>query len=218
MSANQFNTLLIEPTSHADLVINALLPYALIKQGTAGKKLHFGVNNEKYCYILIKGHFAIYRQDDNRLMAYTSAPGIFGTVSLADYPLNIYLKALSPSSWGKVYNNDVHRLVTNANLWEPLCMHMMFVTSKLTSYASLLAAPTSYQLVCTQLIELNRENKIIKENVTAESYIRDKTNLSRSGIMNILSQLTKRGHIVMKRGYLLEIIHLPEDLRRGNKD
>ena len=54
------------------------------------------------------------------------------------------------------------------------------------------------------------ENEKYRNNITAENYIRDKTNLSRSGIMRILSELKEGGYIEINRGILIKVHQLPE--------
>ena len=54
------------------------------------------------------------------------------------------------------------------------------------------------------------ENEDLRLLTNACDYIQEKTLLSRSGIMKILSDLKQGGHIVIERGILLEIKKLPE--------
>ena len=54
------------------------------------------------------------------------------------------------------------------------------------------------------------EDARLRNSITAENYIRDKTNLSRSGIMRILSELKEGGYIEINRGILMMVHQLPE--------
>ncbi len=49
----------------------------------------------------------------------------------------------------------------------------------------------------------------IRKSMTAAGYIMDKTLLSRSGIMRILKQLREAKYIILERGILVGINHLP---------
>ncbi|MHA0938650.1 helix-turn-helix domain-containing protein, partial [Enterobacter kobei] len=60
------------------------------------------------------------------------------------------------------------------------------------------------------LNELFNEDPSVRNNITVESYIREKTHLSRSGVMRILAGLKKGGYIEMQRGVLINIVKLPE--------
>ncbi|CAM6830726.1 helix-turn-helix domain-containing protein [Klebsiella michiganensis] len=48
-----------------------------------------------------------------------------------------------------------------------------------------------------------------RHSVTAEKYIREKTRLSRSGVMRILAALKTGGFIEMEEGKLIKINKLP---------
>lgn len=72
-----------------------------------------------------------------------------------------------------------------------------------------LTQPTAYEVIRTQLIQLMAEPDEIRLNMTIESYIRNKTKISRSAIMNILAQLKSGEYITTHRGILVNIAKLP---------
>ncbi|WP_414714013.1 helix-turn-helix domain-containing protein [Scandinavium sp.] len=49
----------------------------------------------------------------------------------------------------------------------------------------------------------------MRERILVENYIRDKTNISRSRIMRIHSNLKAGGYILMDRGILKDISNIP---------
>jgi hypothetical protein len=55
------------------------------------------------------------------------------------------------------------------------------------------------------------EEEDYRRSVTAEKYIREKTQLSRSGVMRILADLKTGGFIEMEEGRLIKINKLPPD-------
>ena len=85
----------------------------------------------------------------------------------------------------------------------------MFVGTRL--YRSVMAkgAPTAYEMIRQQLVLLMQEDDSFRRSVTAERYIRDKTHLSRSGVMRILADLKTGGFIEMEEGRLIKINKLP---------
>jgi CRP-like cAMP-binding protein len=68
---------------------------------------------------------------------------------------------------------------------------------------------TSYELICQQLVQLMNEDESYRRGITAERYIRDKTQLSRSGVMRILADLKAGGYVEMEEGRLIKINKLP---------
>ena len=104
---------------------------------------------------------------------------------------------------------EMQQHISDNGLWEIAAQHMIVVTNKLYSYSKQMSAPTAYEVIRNQLRELSHEPASLRENVTIERYIRDKTHLSRSSIMKILSELKTGGYIVIKDGRLCEIKHLP---------
>ncbi|HEM8518519.1 TPA: helix-turn-helix domain-containing protein [Citrobacter amalonaticus] len=54
------------------------------------------------------------------------------------------------------------------------------------------------------------EKEELRLAVNASDYIQEKTHLSRSRVMKILSDLRLGDHIVMERGILIRINRLPE--------
>ena len=129
---------------------------------------------------------------------------------MATRSMNGYIKLLTTSDIGILSLERTFDIIRENDLWELLTMHMMVVTSKLYASNKMLTAPTSYDIIKSQLIELMSENEKYRNSITAENYIRDKTNLSRSGIMRILSELKEGGYIEINRGILMMVHQLPE--------
>lgn len=75
--------------------------------------------------------------------------------------------------------------------------------------SSYLNSPTAYEILRFQLLELMSEPVEFRENISAAQYIQQKTRLSRSSIMKILSQLKQGGFVRLENGTLKEICHLP---------
>lgn len=73
----------------------------------------------------------------------------------------------------------------------------------------MIAQLSSYEIIRLQLLELMQEPERLRLNVTAANYIQNRTYLSRSGIMRILSQLRDAQCITLQRGVLLEVHSLP---------
>jgi DNA-binding IclR family transcriptional regulator len=64
-------------------------------------------------------------------------------------------------------------------------------------------------MIRQQLVKLMEEDEAYRLGVTAERYIREKTQLSRSGVMRILADLKTGGFIEIDEGRLIKINKLP---------
>ena len=85
----------------------------------------------------------------------------------------------------------------------------MFVYNRLYHNVMPQGAPTAYEMIRQQLLRLMEEEADYRHSVTAERYIREKTQLSRSGVMRILADLKTGGFIEMEEGKLIKINKLP---------
>jgi CRP-like cAMP-binding protein len=63
-------------------------------------------------------------------------------------------------------------------------------------------------MIRQQLVQLMDEDESYRRGIT-ERYIREKTQLSRSGVMRILADLKTGGFIEMEEGRLIKINKLP---------
>lgn len=152
----------------------------------------------------------VHRQSDDLAMATATAPTLVGIGNLHQMEMEGYIKTLVPCDIAILKMSTVRNIIDVHQLWEPLAKHMMVVAGKLFHSSEQLSAPSAYDIVRAQLKELISEAPVIRENTTAERYIRDKTHLSRSGVMRILASLKEGGYIKMERGILTEIVKLPE--------
>lgn len=199
-----------QPSPYSRELVDKLLPFAEVKRILARKRLFLSTGQKNYCYLILSGQVILHRDDDDLAMTTINAPSLIGVGNMATRSMNGYIKLLTTSDIGILSLERTFDIIRENDLWELLTMHMMVVTSKLYVSNKMLTAPTSYDIIKSQLIELMSENEKYRNNITAENYIRDKTNLSRSGIMRILSELKEGGYIEINRGILIKVHQLPE--------
>lgn len=203
-------SLILRQSEFIPLLIEHLKHNAEVKHIPARRRLGMQVGSERFCYLLLKGNVTVHRRSDDRLMTTATGPMLIGLGNLNRLEMDAYIKTLIPSEIAALKMTDVYDTVSSCQLWEVVAKHMMVVAGKLFHYSEQLTTPSSYDIVCAQLNELFNESPGIKNNTTAERYIREKTRLSRSGIMRILSALREGGYIELNRGILVNIIRLPE--------
>lgn len=193
------------PSSWTRELTLQLLQHVTPEDYPAAKRLPFTDNGVPVCYLIASGSVSVHRNADNLMFYRISAPLVLGLGMIRD----VYMQTQEPCRVAKLPLPEAHQLIRDNDLWELFARHMTILSSKLYSHSKLLTAPTSYETIRTLLISLMSEPEAIRATTTAERYIRDRTLLSRSGIMKILSALKAGGYIVMEEGRLLEIKKLP---------
>lgn len=99
----------------------------------------------------------------------------------------------------------VNEVITKENLWESLASLLVYTAGRVYDHCTRITAPSSYDIIRSQLYELMKESVEFRRNITAANYIQSRTFLSRSSIMKILADLKKGGYIITERGVLLQI-------------
>ncbi|WP_236278971.1 helix-turn-helix domain-containing protein [Enterobacter bugandensis] len=199
-----------DPSSATNLLIDYLQHGSDLKKVLPRRRLNFVVGNERLCYVLLKGRVMIHRSNHDLAMATVQGPAVIGLSNLLQTQMRGYIKTFNNCDIVILKMEFVNETVKRHNLWEPLAYHLMSLAGKLFHSYEDLTGPSAYDIVIAQLYALSNEEPSFRLSVTAESYIRDKTHLSRSGVMRILSALKEGGYIDMQRGVLLNIIKLPE--------
>ncbi|MDY0923354.1 helix-turn-helix domain-containing protein [Leclercia sp. CFBP8987] len=174
------------------------------------RRLSMQIGEERFCYLILKGRVTVHRRSDDLAMATVTAPSLVGIGNLQQMLMDGYIKTLVPCDIAILKMATVYDIISANQLWEPLAKHMMVIAGKLFESSEQLSAPSAYDIVRAQLNELINEAPMVRNNITAERYIREKTHLSRSGVMRILAGLKAGGYIEMQRGVLINIVKLPE--------
>ncbi|MCU6366038.1 helix-turn-helix domain-containing protein [Enterobacter quasiroggenkampii] len=194
---------------YAQELISHLLSDCTTRHIARGERLDLQVNGQGMCYLILEGTVAIYRKSDDRMLSTARSPAVFGIANLTDIYFNDYLKTVSPCLIGTLTTERVNAIIKEKALWGLLSQQLVYVYSRLYNNVMPQGAPTAYEMIRQQLIKLMDEDESYRGSVTAERYIREKTQLSRSGVMRILADLKTGGFIEMEEGRLIKINKLP---------
>lgn len=194
---------------YAQELISYLLPDCTTRRTARGERLDLQINGQGMCYLILEGTVAIYRRSDDMMLSTARSPALFGLANLTDIYFNDYLKTVSPCLIGTLTTERLNEIIKEKALWGLLSKQLMFVYSRLYNNVMPQGAPTAYEMIRQQLIKLMEEDESYRNSVTAERYIREKTQLSRSGVMRILADLKTGGFIEMEEGRLIKINKLP---------
>lgn len=202
------SALATKPLSAIELLINHMVPLSEQITIEKGEIVHYSRDENRYCYLLMRGSVALHRRGDGIILNSESAPFVLG-VSNQYTNSHMYVRALETSQIGMLALSSFNKIIADESLWEPFCWLLMYSASRVYEHCVMISQLSAYDIICTQLVELMQEPKSIREHTTAAKYIKSRTWLSRSGIMRILSELRTGGYITMQRGVLQEINHLP---------
>jgi len=190
-------------------LITHLQPHATIYEAQRGERFDLCVKGQGICYLIIEGSVAIYRRSNNMLLSTATSPAVFGLANLTDIYFDDYFKTIKPCKIGIIPADKVNAICQQQDLWGLVSSHLMFVYNRLYHHIMPEGTPTAYELIRKHLLELMNEDESFREKITAERYIRDKTQLSRSGVMRILADLKAGGYVEMEEGRLIKINKLP---------
>lgn len=194
---------------YAQELITHLQPYCTPRKTERGEQLDFKVNGQGVCYLILEGTVAVYRRNDNMMLSTARSPAVFGLANLTDIYFDDYIKTINPCLIGEISTARVNDIIKEKSLWGLLSKQLMFVYGRLYNTVMPQGAPTAYEMIRQQLLNLIEEDESYRAAVTAELYIREKTHLSRSGVMRILADLKTGGFIEMEEGRLIKIHKLP---------
>lgn len=193
---------------YTSLFLKKLEPYVKYKTQPIGTWFRINSQEGKLCYLIRTGVIHLYRQPEDVLLGAFEAPTIRGIVpDIGDMELSFRVAA--PSEIAVLSYDELMQIIEQHGLWDVFAKHMQVMASSLFIHMTHVTPSSAYEAIRFQLIELMNSSENIRENITAEKYIRSKTKLSRSGIMRILAQLKAGGYIVLENGILKKLTDLP---------
>lgn len=122
---------------------------------------------------------------------------------------NLYIRVTENGLISQLPLERFNLLIERNELWESMCKLLIYTSSRVYEHCTLISQMSSYEIIRFQLQELMYEPDLIREKITAANYIKERTYLSRSGIMRILAVLREAGYIEIYRGVLVAINQLP---------
>lgn len=193
-------------------LMEKLAPYLTYQKVAVNTRYTLSAKQTPRCYFIRSGAISMYRQPDDILIELFDAPTLRGAIHISENTHSVYVfKTIVPSEIAIIDREDLFTLLTRHQLWELFARHQLAISSMVIEKIFKLTTPTTYDVVRHQLYELINLPEEIRETILAESYIRSKTRLSRSGIMRIFSDLKDGGHIEIVKGILKKVHQLPEN-------
>lgn len=201
----------LKPVSHIEILQNSLGGAHKKLTAKPGQRFQLILSKTKMCFLLFQGKCDVKRQGDALILGSIESPSMIGVSELIPDPSNVVIQATSNIEYLYLPLDEVLQHVDEHNLWKSVSYFLMHVCSRFNEYFKTNSGISTYALICNLLRALNDEDFETRATVSAARYILDRTPLSRSGVMKVLSNLNKGEYIVIKRGLLIRINDLPAD-------
>ncbi|MCU6306636.1 helix-turn-helix domain-containing protein [Enterobacter quasiroggenkampii] len=201
----------MKPINDINKIISVVSEPSLIRMAKSRHVISTHSHQEPMTLLIHEGLLAAYRNSDQLLLRYFQAPIIVGINMLADMNDGIVYKAYSEVRYEIQPRAAVHQKIDKAGLWRETAYLFMFGVKRFAEAYQKSAGLSTYQLIRINLFALMEEEEELRLAINVSDYIQDKTRLSRSRVMKILSDLRDGEYIDIKRGILLKVNKLPEN-------
>lgn len=192
-----------KPHAEIENLIVHFLPNAEIKQFNANRILPTDRSGERLCVILLNGQVDLSRTEDGILKGTLKAPFISG-IAQPEYTGNTYsLMSATPVKVAFITYREAMRVISEQALWKDFSQYLIYIMGlqHVLNYQSV--GRRSRDIINQCLRDLMTESEDYRLKTNACTYIMEKTALSRSGVMGILSQMKREKRIGIKTGVLI---------------
>ncbi|MBA7857502.1 helix-turn-helix domain-containing protein [Enterobacter cloacae complex sp. 2024EL-00215] len=197
----------LRPHSELDAIISATEGY---EEKTLKKWQKITTSDNDYIHIIVSGEVEFRRESDELCMFMLQGQCIFGLSSIYYQSSHMYGMVRTTAVVRSIPKVVFAQLMTEKNLWPQLTKVLSWYICMLSKRDDVLVARSAYSVVREFLLEINELIIYHQRDINVYDYIQEYTNLARSTIIKILSDLKKGQYIVVEKGRLLNITTLPE--------
>ncbi|HEX4502449.1 MAG TPA: helix-turn-helix domain-containing protein [Scandinavium sp.] len=199
------------PTAAIDRLITVLKPLGKIIEIAPKKRLAWDAGGEPHIYLFLEGELSVSRITDGILVASVSEPHLFGFSEMF-YPLRgNKMRAETQCVLSRINHRDAELAIEQYGLWRDVAEVLAYHTNIMLYRDLQIVNQRTFPVVCHYLRELDKLPEETKARVNILSYVQERTGLSRSSILNIISSLKTDKFINFARGgYNLEVFDLPD--------
>lgn len=201
----------MKPVKNLNNLLNAVGKIAQTKHALPKKRFKLMNEGQAMCFLLYSGSCILSRDEDALVISTATAPNIFGISTMHNSEMNMTIEALTDIEFVRIPQDQFFDYVEEIKAWKDVSYVQMYLTSMLYEHFRKNTGLSSYKIVANLLNALTHEEFEVRAMTPAVTYIKERTHLSRSGIMKILSDLKSGGYIVLSRGILIKINKLPEE-------
>lgn len=201
----------MKPENHIIKLIHELSDPARIRAGRPRQLIALDQYEEPMTFILHAGIVAVYRTRDQLLLKFIEAPMIVGMNDLIDTNAGFFMQACGDIKYEIRTLKSTLEIINNRKLWQEAAYLYMYAIKRLLEAHETSVGLSTYELIRLNLVSLMTEKEELRLAVNACDYIQEKTHLSRSRVMKILSDLKAGDYIEIDRGILKKINRLPDN-------
>ncbi|MBK5145246.1 helix-turn-helix domain-containing protein [Budviciaceae bacterium BWR-B9] len=199
-----------KPTEHINKLMEVLAPLATFKSYKQYRTIQLTDKSVQLCLLLTEGSASICRHKDGMILTNMYAPAILGIATFNMREDEFFIRTETNVMLGSLpVELAVDSIRQNDLLLELINLQAYYIRV-LGEREFNLPGISIYESICLHLLQLMHEPEGIRQNTSAYTYIQERTNFSRSRIMNILSALKQGGYIKIENGKLQHVGKLPE--------
>ncbi|MDY0972300.1 helix-turn-helix domain-containing protein [Siccibacter turicensis] len=195
---------------HAGELIERLDEFLTFKRFPARSRFTFSGRNKQRCYLFRSGQISGFYKENHTQIDRINTPWLAGLAFPNQELVGLIFVAETECEVATLTQDEVMALIKKTDSWQLYANFLQVLSTKLLIHMSQLTTPSTWSMVCNQLRELINEPEEIRTTVKVEEYIRNRTQLSRSGVFKVLSQLKEMNAITISKGILMAVHTLPE--------
>lgn len=166
---------------------------------------------DRLVWFIIDGRLSMVRKGDDKHLFTIIAPSLIGLTELFQTQGYHLLLAKTKCSGFCIEGTRLRALITTNPVWESVANILSFHIHSLMARDEQLMAASSYQAIRHKLMELMTYPQEMRSSISIRKFIQEGTNISRSHVVRILSELAQGKYIVVNKGKLVSIKFLPLD-------
>ncbi|MEJ5074150.1 helix-turn-helix domain-containing protein [Enterobacter ludwigii] len=199
------------PDEAIEILINALTPLGERIDIIARKRVGWGTQEKPYIYLCIEGEVSVLRISDGLLLGSTSERHVLGFTEMFCPIRSNLIRAETKCTMIRVDARLAIGEIERLSLWRAVAELATYHTTYMVYRDMQIVNQRTPPVVHQYLQELDQLPEERKYRVNILNYIQERTGLSRSSILNVVSSLKKKKYIDYERGgYQLKINNLPE--------
>ncbi|HTJ93955.1 MAG TPA: helix-turn-helix domain-containing protein [Pararobbsia sp.] len=157
-------------------------------------------------HIVYRGACRVEHRRTGLTMGIVHAPYVAGLLEALNGDCGLVYESKATSAALAFDTPMWNALVERRGLWKEVAHVLAIYLEALSVRTAFLTASTAYESVCNALQLLDSHPPEIKADLTAVSFVLERTKLSRSIVAKIVSDLRAGGYIEVDRGRLMTIV------------
>ena len=175
------------------------------------KRMTWTHKNQPQLFLFLDGELSILRASDGLLIVTVYHPHLFGIAEMIQPVRGHQLRAETESTILRVDAQKAMEAFRQHGVWEDVASLLSYHTAYLFYRDALVVQQRTYAVIRNHLQEMGQLPEETRMRVSILDYIQERTHLSRSSVLHVLSALKSGNYIAFKRGgYLTGVNKLPE--------